>query len=164
MVLQPNFRGSSGYGDEWFAHNGFRSWQVSVGDVCDGARWLLSQGIADGSRLAVFGWSYGGYAALLGEGGAQRRVGRGPGQRPHEAEGLLAHGTDRAEHDLDVVTHPGGCPSGVPDGLAFSADGALLYASDVFGGAVTAIDLDRNAVLAVMQVGQGTGAMLAFRP
>jgi len=64
VVLQPNFRGSSGYGDEWFAHNGFRSWQVSVGDVCDGARWLLSQGIADASRLAVFGWSYGGYAAL----------------------------------------------------------------------------------------------------
>jgi dipeptidyl aminopeptidase/acylaminoacyl peptidase len=64
VVLQPNFRGSAGYGEEWFANNGFRSWQIAVGDVCDGARWLLSQGLADSSRLAVFGWSYGGYAAL----------------------------------------------------------------------------------------------------
>jgi len=64
VVLQPNFRGSSGYGDQWFANNGFRSWQIAVGDVCDGGRWLLSHGVADASRLAVFGWSYGGYAAL----------------------------------------------------------------------------------------------------
>jgi len=63
-VLQPNFRGSAGYGDEWFANNGFRSWQISVGDICDGGRWLVSQGLADPARLAVFGWSYGGYAAL----------------------------------------------------------------------------------------------------
>jgi dipeptidyl aminopeptidase/acylaminoacyl peptidase len=63
-VLQPNFRGSAGYGDGWFANNGFRSWQISVGDICDGGRWLLSQGLANPGRLAVFGWSYGGYAAL----------------------------------------------------------------------------------------------------
>jgi dipeptidyl aminopeptidase/acylaminoacyl peptidase len=63
-VLQPNFRGSSGYGDEWFANNGFKSWKLAVGDVCDGARWLVSRGIADPAHLAVFGWSYGGYAAL----------------------------------------------------------------------------------------------------
>jgi dipeptidyl aminopeptidase/acylaminoacyl peptidase len=64
LVLQPNFRGSAGYGEDWFARNGFRSWQVSVGDVCDGARWLLAQGMTDASKLAIFGWSYGGYAAL----------------------------------------------------------------------------------------------------
>jgi dipeptidyl aminopeptidase/acylaminoacyl peptidase len=63
-VLQPNFRGSSGYGDDWFVDNGFRSWKVSIGDVCDGARWLAAQGIADPSKLAAFGWSYGGYAVL----------------------------------------------------------------------------------------------------
>jgi dipeptidyl aminopeptidase/acylaminoacyl peptidase len=63
-VLQPNFRGSSGYGDDWFVKNGFRSWKVSVGDVCDGARWLTAQGIADPAKLAAFGWSYGGYAVL----------------------------------------------------------------------------------------------------
>ena len=63
-VLQPNFRGSAGYGDAWFVDNGFRSWKVAIGDVCDGGRWLVAQGIADPARLAVFGWSYGGYAAL----------------------------------------------------------------------------------------------------
>jgi dipeptidyl aminopeptidase/acylaminoacyl peptidase len=64
VVLQPNFRGSSGYGDEWFANNGFKSWKLAVGDVCDGGRWLVSHGVADPAHLAVFGWSYGGYVAL----------------------------------------------------------------------------------------------------
>jgi dipeptidyl aminopeptidase/acylaminoacyl peptidase len=64
VVLQPNFRGSGGYGDAWFANNGFRGWKTSVGDVCDAGRWLVSQGLADASKLGVFGWSYGGYAAL----------------------------------------------------------------------------------------------------
>src|SRR5262245_58414673 len=64
VVLQPNFRGSGGYGDAWFANNGFRGWKTSVGDVVDAGRWLVSQGLADASKLAVIGWSYGGYAAL----------------------------------------------------------------------------------------------------
>ena len=63
-VLQPNFRGSAGYGDRWFAQNGFQSWRTAIGDVNAGARWLIAQGIADKSRLGIFGWSYGGYAAL----------------------------------------------------------------------------------------------------
>ncbi|MGH8137893.1 MAG: alpha/beta hydrolase family protein [Steroidobacteraceae bacterium] len=63
-VLQPNFRGSAGYGDTWFQQNGFKSWQLAVGDVLDGGRWLVHEGIADASKLAVVGWSYGGYAAL----------------------------------------------------------------------------------------------------
>ena len=63
-VLQPNFRGSSGYGDAWFEKNGFRSWPIAIGDVSDGGRWLVHEGIADPSKLAIVGWSYGGYAAL----------------------------------------------------------------------------------------------------
>lgn len=63
-VLQPNFRGSSGYGDEWFQDNGFRSWRVAIGDVADAGRWLVKQGIAAPGKLAIVGWSYGGYAAL----------------------------------------------------------------------------------------------------
>lgn len=63
-VLQPNYRGSSGYGDSWYQNNGFKSWKIAVGDVNDSGRWLVSQGIADPERLAIFGWSYGGYAAL----------------------------------------------------------------------------------------------------
>lgn len=63
-VLQPNFRGSAGYGDTWFQQNGFRSWKTAIGDVSDAGRWLVKEGIADPKKLAIVGWSYGGYAAL----------------------------------------------------------------------------------------------------
>lgn len=63
-VLQPNYRGSAGYGDAWYLNNGFRSWETSIGDVVAGGRWLAGQGIADPNKLGIFGWSYGGYAAL----------------------------------------------------------------------------------------------------
>jgi dipeptidyl aminopeptidase/acylaminoacyl peptidase len=66
-VLQPNYRGSSGYGDAWYQKNGFQSWRTAIGDVNDAGRWLVSQGIADPARLAIVGWSYGGYAALQSE-------------------------------------------------------------------------------------------------
>lgn len=63
-VLQPEFRGSTGYGAAWFNKNGFKNWATAIGDVNDAGRWLLTQGIAAPGKLAIFGWSYGGYAAL----------------------------------------------------------------------------------------------------
>ncbi len=63
-VLQPEYRGSTGYGDAWQMQNGFKSWRVAIGDVVDAGRWLVAQGIADPQKLAIVGWSYGGYAAL----------------------------------------------------------------------------------------------------
>ncbi|MBB3860458.1 dipeptidyl aminopeptidase/acylaminoacyl peptidase [Novosphingobium hassiacum] len=63
-VLQPNFRGSAGYGSAWFQKNGFRSWKLAVGDVNDAGRWLVREGIAASGKLGIVGWSYGGYAAL----------------------------------------------------------------------------------------------------
>jgi len=63
-VLQPNFRGSAGYGQAWFQRNGFQSWRTAIGDVNDAGRWLVAEGIAAPERLAILGWSYGGYAAL----------------------------------------------------------------------------------------------------
>lgn len=60
----PNFRASSGYGDGWFQKNGFQSWRTAIDDVDDAGRWLVKQGIADPNKLGIFGWSYGGYAAL----------------------------------------------------------------------------------------------------
>jgi len=65
-VIQPNFRGSAGYGQDWFKDNGFQSWKIAIGDVNDAGKWLISEGIADPSKLAIVGWSYGGYAALQG--------------------------------------------------------------------------------------------------
>ena len=63
-VLQPNFRGSAGYGEAWFEKNGYQSWRTAIGDVNDAGRWLRDQGIAAPGKLAIVGWSYGGYAAL----------------------------------------------------------------------------------------------------
>ncbi|MDZ4365923.1 MAG: S9 family peptidase [Afipia sp.] len=63
-VLQPNYRGSSGYGDKWYQNNGFQSWRLAVGDIADGGRWLTSVQGADPAKLSIVGWSYGGYAAL----------------------------------------------------------------------------------------------------
>ena len=62
-VLQPEFRGSAGYGDAWFEQNGFHSWRIAIGDVLSAGHWLVSQGV-DPAKLGVVGWSYGGYAAL----------------------------------------------------------------------------------------------------
>ena len=63
-VLQPEYRGSAGYGDAWLNENGFKNWRTSIGDITASAKWLASQGIADPNRMAILGWSYGGYAAL----------------------------------------------------------------------------------------------------
>jgi dienelactone hydrolase len=63
-VLQPEYRGSAGFGDAWLVKNGFKSWRTSIGDITASAHWLVGQGIADPKRVAVVGWSYGGYAAL----------------------------------------------------------------------------------------------------
>ena len=65
-VLQMNFRGSSGYGGDWFfaAHQDWGG--LTYDDVVDGARWAIAQGIADPQRVCIVGWSFGGYLALLG--------------------------------------------------------------------------------------------------
>lgn len=63
-VIQPNYRGSAGYGDEFLGENAFRDWPKAMSDISDSAQYLVSQGIADPKKLAIFGWSYGGYAAL----------------------------------------------------------------------------------------------------
>lgn len=63
-VLQPEYRGSAGFGDAWLNENGFKNWRTSIGDITASAKWLMSQGIADPQHVAIVGWSYGGYAAL----------------------------------------------------------------------------------------------------
>jgi dipeptidyl aminopeptidase/acylaminoacyl peptidase len=65
-VLQLNFRGSTGYGKQWF-EAGVRGWGTVIhDDVTAGARWLIREGIADPKRMCIVGWSHGGYAALIG--------------------------------------------------------------------------------------------------
>ena len=64
VVLQPQFRGSAGWGRTlWLA--GDAEWgQKMQEDKDDGAKWLVSEKLADPDRMAIFGFSYGGYAAF----------------------------------------------------------------------------------------------------
>lgn len=65
-VLQPNFRGSTGYGKD-FLNAGNREWGAKMhDDLIDGVNWLVSQDIADKNKIAIMGASYGGYATLVG--------------------------------------------------------------------------------------------------
>jgi dipeptidyl aminopeptidase/acylaminoacyl peptidase len=65
-VLQINFRGSTGYGRD-FWQKGFKQWGLGMqNDLTDGANWLKEKNIADPKRIAIYGASYGGYAALAG--------------------------------------------------------------------------------------------------
>ncbi|MBX2847497.1 MAG: prolyl oligopeptidase family serine peptidase [Acidiferrobacterales bacterium] len=63
-VLQPQYRGSEGWGQKlWRA--GDNEWgQKMQDDKDDGAAWLVSEGITEKDRIAIYGYSYGGYAAM----------------------------------------------------------------------------------------------------
>lgn len=64
LVLQPNFRGSSGFGG-LFQIAGHKEWGRKMQtDIEDGANALTEMGWADPERMCIVGWSYGGYAAL----------------------------------------------------------------------------------------------------
>jgi dipeptidyl aminopeptidase/acylaminoacyl peptidase len=65
-VLQPNFRGSTGYGRDFLA-KGFGQWGAGMqDDLTDGVSWLVAEGTVDPKRVCIMGGSYGGYAALMG--------------------------------------------------------------------------------------------------
>ncbi|HKF39133.1 MAG TPA: S9 family peptidase [Ktedonobacteraceae bacterium] len=64
--LQVNYRGSSGYGKE-FLNAGNKEWGGKMhNDLVDGVHWAIDQGIADAKKVAIYGGSYGGFAALVG--------------------------------------------------------------------------------------------------
>ena len=65
-VFEMNFRSSSGYGRK-FMEAGYKQWGQDIqNDITDGVEWLKSEGIADPKRIAIYGGSFGGYAALAG--------------------------------------------------------------------------------------------------
>jgi dipeptidyl aminopeptidase/acylaminoacyl peptidase len=64
--LQVNFRGSTGYGKAHL-NAGDREWGGKMhDDLIDAVNWAIDEGIADRERIAIYGGSYGGYAALVG--------------------------------------------------------------------------------------------------
>lgn len=65
-VFQMNYRGSTGYGRA-FLEASYKQWGLRMqDDITDGVKWLISKGIADPDRIAIYGGSYGGYATLAG--------------------------------------------------------------------------------------------------
>ncbi|MES3025428.1 MAG: prolyl oligopeptidase family serine peptidase [Pseudomonadota bacterium] len=65
-VLQPEFRGSAGFGARHF-RAGWKQWGLAMqDDLADGAKWAIAQGYADPKRICIAGASYGGYATLMG--------------------------------------------------------------------------------------------------
>lgn len=65
-VMQMNFRGSTGYGRQFWEAS-FKKWGREMqDDITDGTQWLIDKGIADPERIAIYGGSYGGYATLMG--------------------------------------------------------------------------------------------------
>lgn len=66
-VLQPNFRGSTGYGKKYL-NSGNKQWGTGSmqHDISDAVKYLVKEGIADPKKIAISGGSYGGYATLAG--------------------------------------------------------------------------------------------------
>jgi dipeptidyl aminopeptidase/acylaminoacyl peptidase len=65
-VLQPNFRGSTGYGAQ-FLEAGRKKWGLEMqNDISDGVKHLIANGMVDAAKVCIYGWSYGGYAAMAG--------------------------------------------------------------------------------------------------
>ncbi len=66
LVIEPEFRGSEGYGDDHF-RAGFKQWgQTMEDDLVDALQWAEKQGLATPGKACIMGASYGGYAALMG--------------------------------------------------------------------------------------------------
>ena len=65
-VLQPNFRGSTGYGKKFIDASNKQWGDKMQDDITWGAKYLIAQGIADPKRVGIMGGSYGGYATLAG--------------------------------------------------------------------------------------------------
>jgi len=65
-VLEPEFRGSTGYGKHHFTA-GWKQWGLKMqDDIADATKWAVAQGYADPQRICIAGASYGGYATLMG--------------------------------------------------------------------------------------------------
>ncbi|HMB55658.1 MAG TPA: prolyl oligopeptidase family serine peptidase, partial [Arenimonas sp.] len=64
-VLQVNYRGSGGRGEN-FERSTYRQWGTGIqDDIGDGVKWVISQGKADANRVCIYGASFGGYSALM---------------------------------------------------------------------------------------------------
>lgn len=66
VVIEPEYRGSAGFGKDWY-EAGFKQWGLAMqDDVADATRWAAANGYAQPGRVCIVGTNYGGYSALMG--------------------------------------------------------------------------------------------------
>src|SRR5258706_1401321 len=91
-VIEPEFRGSTGFGHKLFAGS-WKQWGLKMqDDVADATEWAVEQGYADRGRICIFGASYGGDFAPMG-------------LAPHP-QALLFRGAAAAPHRLPLLLNP----------------------------------------------------------
>jgi dipeptidyl aminopeptidase/acylaminoacyl peptidase len=124
-VLQPNFRGSTGYGDDFVTAAYGEMGRKMQTDLSDGVRHLAKQGVIDPKRVAIVGASYGGYAALAG-------AAFDPGV--YNCAVSIAGLSDLAAHRLETIAEEGG-----------QAGRRTRYYDRLFGGNIDAVSPVKNA-------------------
>ncbi|MAP95396.1 MAG: hypothetical protein CMK07_10635 [Ponticaulis sp.] len=134
-VLQPNFRGSSGYGQE-FRNAGYGEFGGKmITDSLDGANWLVEEGVAAPGGFCIIGASYGGYAAL---------------------QGAILGGDDvKCAVSVNGVTDP------ISEIRGASSDGgAFRYWEDYMGVTRFSSDEDERAISPRQRIGEINAAIL----
>lgn len=124
----------------------------------------------DGARIATAG-ATGGAVHVVGWDGSfdvEAQVGGRPVRTVFSPDGSLVAAALSASSSVALVDRAGGvrtvAVAGTPDGLAFSSDGARLYAADMAGGRVTVIEVATGRALAVMPVGRSAGSLMVLAP
>ncbi len=134
-VLEPEFRGSTGFGEAHF-RAGWKQWGLGMqNDIADGAKWAIAQGIVDPARVCIAGASYGGYAALMGLVNDPALFKCGVNWVGVTDIGLLYNGTWGFEDDLSASYRKYGMPTlvgdQVKDGAQFQATSPLQQAARI---------------------------------
>jgi acetyl esterase/lipase len=107
IVLEPEFRGSSGFGDKHL-QAGFKQWGMAMGDdIADTATWATGERLIDAKRVCVAGGGYGGYATLMALARHQQLFRCGVSwSAPTELDALY----EQDWYDPDVTLRPYGLP------------------------------------------------------
>ncbi|MCG9730414.1 S9 family peptidase [Shewanella sp. Isolate13] len=124
-LLSPNYRGSTGYGDKFLTDLVGREHDIEVKDIMAGVDQLIADGIIDGDKMAVMGWSNGGYLtnALISTNNRFKAASSGAGVFDQRLQWILE---DTPGH---VVNFMEGLPWEKPE--AYNHGSSLTYADKI---------------------------------
>lgn len=124
-LLSPNYRGSTGYGDKFLTDLVGKEHDIEVADIMSGVDHLIALGVADGDKMAVMGWSNGGYLtnALISTTQRFKAASSGAGVFDQRLQWMLE---DTPGH---VINFMQGLPWEKPD--AYTHGSSLTHASNI---------------------------------